>query len=143
MSEGELMGYEFFEHTADVGVRVYGKNLPELFNNAAKGLADLLVEQGAIQEAQRRPIVLTASSVEELLQRWLKELLFWFSVDRFLPASCLFDLISAQELKGVVRGDIFDLRRHAPGTEVKGVTRHQFSVELRDGRWEASVIFDV
>ena len=31
-------GYEFFEHTADAGVRVYGKTLRELFVNAAAGL---------------------------------------------------------------------------------------------------------
>ena len=37
-------GYEFFEHTADVGLHVSGVTLEDLFVHAAQGLFELLVE---------------------------------------------------------------------------------------------------
>ena len=36
--------YEILEHTADVGLKVYGGTLPELFANAGRGLVMLALE---------------------------------------------------------------------------------------------------
>ena len=136
-------GHEFFEHTADVGMRAWGATLAGLFVHAAQGLVALVAEDSAIQPTESRPVALSASSVEELLQTWLTELLVWFDAERFLPGAYDLEAISATSLRGHVQGERFDPARHTHGTEVKGVTRHQFRVEQRNGRWEATVIFDV
>ena len=136
-------GYEFFEHTADVGMRAWGATLAELFAHAAQGLAALVAEDSAVQPAESRPVALSASSVEELLQAWLTELLVWFDAERFLPSVYDLESVSPTALRGSVRGERFDPARHTAGTEVKGITRHQFRVEQRGGRWEATLIFDV
>ena len=36
-----MKAYEFFEHTADIGVRAYGRTLEELFINAASALYEI------------------------------------------------------------------------------------------------------
>ncbi|MGH9785587.1 MAG: archease, partial [Terriglobia bacterium] len=36
--------YEILEHTADVGLKAYGRTLPELFVNAAVGMIALALE---------------------------------------------------------------------------------------------------
>ena len=36
--------YEILEHTADVGIKAYGRTLPELFVNAARGMIALALE---------------------------------------------------------------------------------------------------
>ncbi len=136
-------GYEFFEHTADVGMRVYGASLRELFAYAAKGLTTLWVESSSIASSETRPITLTADSVEELFGAWLKELLFWFATDRFLPAEAAFETVTPTQLTGRVSGERFDPARHAAGTEVKGLTYHQFEIKHIANGWEARVIFDV
>ena len=136
-------GYEFFEHTADTGLKAYGRTLEELFANAARGLVELLVEDSPIAATDTRMMALSAPSLEALLQRWLKELLFWFATDRFLPASYHFDIVSETELRGRILGERFDPARHHQGTEVKGITYHQFRVAQTPGGWEADVIFDV
>ncbi|MBI2105012.1 MAG: archease [Candidatus Omnitrophica bacterium] len=136
-------GYEFFEHTADVGMRASGGSLAELFAHAARGLVALVAEDSAIRPAETRAVRLRAASVEALLRAWLSELLMWFDTDRFLPAEYALGAVSATALEGEVRGERFDPARHTYGTEVKGVTRHQFRVEQRDGGWTANVIFDV
>lgn len=135
--------YEFFEHTADTGVRVYGKTLTDLFINAAQGVVSLLVENSPIAVTETRPVALTASSAEGLLRAWLKELLFWFATDRFLPGDYHLDTVTPTELRGRVLGERFDPARHQAGTEVKGVTYHQFMVKELASGWEARVIFDV
>ena len=136
-------GYEFFEHTADTGLKVYGRTIEELLVNAAQGLIELLVEDSPIAATETRMMALSAPSLEALLQRWLKELLFWFATDRFLPASYHFDTVAETELRGRILGERFDPARHAHGLEVKGVTYHEYRVQRVHNRWEASVIFDV
>ena len=36
--------YELIDHTADVGLRAFGKTLPELFRNAAIGLFEMMTD---------------------------------------------------------------------------------------------------
>jgi SHS2 domain-containing protein len=139
----EPKGYTFFDHTADVGVSAQGTTLEELFERVAKALTVLIAEDSIVQPAQERPIALSAENVEALLMGWLRELLFWFSTERFLPSAFDLDSVSETALRGRIKGERFDPARHTFGTEVKGITRHQFHVERADDRWEARVIFDV
>jgi len=136
-------GYEFFEHTADTGLRVEGQTLEELLVRAAKGLTELLVEDSAVAARETRAIMLRAESAEALLLAWLKELLYWFNTDRFVLASVDLQLVGETQLQGSVAGERFDPAKHAAGTEVKGVTYHQLHVEHTPQGWEAQVIFDV
>lgn len=140
---GAEKGYEFFEHTADTGLHAYGQTLSELFIHAAQGLVALLVEDSPIAPKEMRPITLSAPSVEMLLRTWLKELLFWFSTDRFLPGEYHLDEMNATHLRGRVVGERFDPARHTQGIEVKGVTYHQFRVSQTHNQWEADIIVDV
>ena len=136
-------GYEFFEHTADTGVKVYGKRLEDLFIHAAQGLVAVLVEDSPIAVSESRLIGLSGASVEALLHAWLRELLFWFSAERFLPGDFHFDVLTETELRGRIVGERFDPARHQQGTEVKGVTYHRFHVARTPDGWEAEVIVDV
>ena len=136
-------GYEFFEHTADIGLRVTGNTLTELFIHAANGLVAIVTDESVIEAKETRPIALTAVSVEGLLRVWLTELIVWFDAECFVPASYELKYINETKLQGAIRGERFNPSRHAAGVEVKGVTYHQFRVERTDGGWQANVIFDV
>lgn len=136
-------GYEFFGHTADVGMVVRGETLEELCVHAAQGLVELLVEQSVVVPREARRLTLTASSAPALLQCWLTELLIWFDTDRFLPVAYEFVTVTETSLAGQVRGERFDPQRHAHGVEVKGITRHEFVVERPGGTWRARIIVDV
>ncbi len=141
--ESSRSGYEFFEHTADVGLRAYGSSLTELFTHAAQGMAALLVERNQAGSRDTRALALQADSVDALLRAWLKELLFWFQTERFVASVYHIDRITLTEIRARVHGGTFNPDRDAPGTEIKGLTFHQFRVNhVRDG-WEAELIFDV
>lgn len=136
-------GYEFFEHTADVGVDVHGATLEALFVHAAQALTEVIAGESRIAPTEERQMALQGDEARSLMLVWLNELLFWFSTDRFLPSTFHLDEVSERSLRGRVRGERFDPARHTHGTEVKGITRHQLRVERVVGRWEARAIFDV
>jgi len=135
--------YEFFDHTADVGLRASGATLAELFTRMAQGLTELIAEDSPLQPASSRSIRLTADSAEALLLAWLQELLFWFSTERFLPVQYELDEVSPTTLRGRLRGDTFDPSRHVQGREVKAITRHLLKVQQRNGTWYGQVIVDI
>ena len=143
MTAESATGYEFFEHTADIGIRASGTSLQELFRNMAQGLAELVAEDTRLSPDQTRPIQLKAADVELLLLAWLKELLFWFSTDRFLATEYAFESITPTALRGHVRGATFDPAIHTQGKEVKAITHHQLSVRRTKAGWQAEVIIDI
>ena len=68
---------EVFEHTADVGLRVRGRDLEELFRTAAEGLFDsIVVNREDIRDLEREDVTLAAETLAELLAAWLNELIF-------------------------------------------------------------------
>jgi SHS2 domain-containing protein len=71
-------GYSWFDHTADVGVEVTAPSLEILFKTSAAALFDLLAERRSEVAASiqvEREIRVTGADREELLVRWLSELL--------------------------------------------------------------------
>lgn len=135
--------YEFFEHTADIGIRAHGATLAELFIQMAQGLVELIAEDSVLKPQQARSLQLSANEMESLLLKWMQELLFWFSTERFLPAQYALDEVTQTSLRGTMHGDTFDPARHVQGREVKAITRHLLEVEQRDGVWHGQVIVDI
>jgi SHS2 domain-containing protein len=61
-------GYEVVEHTADWSLRIYGRDLGQLFENAARGMASLLVaDLSALAADEERRFDLEAFDAETLL----------------------------------------------------------------------------
>jgi SHS2 domain-containing protein len=135
--------YEFFEHTADIGLRIRATTLPELFNEAARGLFSLIVENPeVIQPADRRIIHLKAESVELLFFDWLDHLLYVFDAEHLLCNR--FDVtIDELSLTATLWGERLDLSRHVLAHEVKAITYHDLKLKQIDGEWLAEVILDI
>lgn len=136
--------WEFFEHTADIGVRIYGATLPELFVNAARAMYAALGELKKTDTGKQKSIELHAGSVEDLLHDWLAELLFEVEANRALYDEFDIQQVGPRTLRGELRGGLIDFAQSQTNEEIKAVTYHQLRVEqLADGRWRANVIFDV
>lgn len=137
---------ETFDHTADVGLRITGADLDDLFRTAAGGLFDyVVVNRDRVQAVNREPVSLKADSTAELLVAWLNELIFRTETRHTLYTA--FDVHVSNdglELHGEVGGEPIDRDRHVLDHEVKAVTRH--GLELRqaaDGQWTAELILDI
>ncbi len=134
------MRYEEIEHTADVGIRAYGRTLNELFANAAEGMFSLIADLGTVKAVGEVEIRLTAEDTPTLLLRWLSELLYVHETQHLLFST--FDAnVEDISLRGRARGEPIDKRRHELRLAIKAVTRHRLSVDATKGF--AEVIFDI
>ena len=71
-----MKAYNLIDHTADVGLKAYGKSLSEAFQNAAKGMFDIITDKSEIENIGQYNIKLEADDLEQLLVDWLSELLY-------------------------------------------------------------------
>ena len=135
--------YELIDHTADVGVKAYGKNLAEAFENAAKGMFDIITDNSEIESVGQYKINLNATNMEQLLNDWLSELLYLHSADNLVFGFFKIDLDEKKsKLTANVCGEKFDLSKHKIGAEIKAVTYHM--LEVRNKRpIHVQVLFDI
>ncbi len=140
---GVSQAFEFFEHTADIGVRVSGATLPELFSNAACAMYTALGELQRSKVGSQKSVTLQAESLEDLLHDWLQDLLFEVETRQMLYDEMAV-MIQAGRLTATLGGGKIDFARSQVWAEIKAVTYHQLRVEQKlDGTWQATVIFDV
>lgn len=136
--------YEFFDHTADIGVRVYGASLEELFRHAAAALYNALGKFELADHAAQRFVKLRADSLEDLLHDWLAELLYDLEAHHVFYEQIEVTEVKHAYLAATLRGGTIDFPRSQTNEEIKAVTYHQLHVEqVADGTWRATVIFDV
>jgi SHS2 domain-containing protein len=137
------VSYEFFEHTADIGVHVRGSTLPELFVNAGHALYAALGELAKAGSGKRKELRLEAAMLEDLLHDWLAELLYEIEANHVLYDEMKIDVVPGK-LTATLTGGEIDFARSQTNEEIKAVTYHQLRVDqLADGSWHATVIFDV
>jgi len=103
--------YENFEHTADLGLNVYGRDLRELLETACEALCAQLTDPATVQCTQSRELALEAKRDDELFRAWLAELLFLFNDGRWLARSAEIFFLERCTLRAVVRGEDFDPRK--------------------------------
>lgn len=135
---------EIIDHTADIGIRVKGSSLEELFLYAAEGMFGILAtEKKSVIPSISYPVALNADDVEQLLVRWLQELHLAYDMRRLVLTHFWIDEISETRVVGGGKGLKFDDTRHRAGTPIKAVTYHNLKVEKIGGEWVAEVIFDI
>ncbi len=132
--------YEQIDHTADVGIAAYGKNLDELFENAAAGMFSLITDLRGVRKVGEYRIKIRADTPKDLMVAWLSELLFLHETQQLLFKE--FEVkVKDENLDAKVRGEVIDKGRHQMHMVVKAVTYHMIEVDPKKGR--ASVIFDI
>lgn len=139
--------FEEIEHTADISIRVWGRDLAELFTNGAYGMACQLADLGEVDrtgcgEPSRvveQSIELEAYDVETLLVAWLGELLYLAERD-----GCVFTEFDVLEITST------RLRCIAWGRPVRGYRRHIKAVTFSNLKivhtgagYETTIVFDV
>lgn len=135
--------YKVLDHTADLGILVYGTSVKNLFENAGYALMDLMVKAGSIEKAFSRKIRISGDDICDLMVRWLGELLYLLEGEKSLVFSIHMDSISHTRLEATVETVPFDPQSHEILTEIKAVTYHQIEVTNNGHHWEAKVIFDL
>ena len=135
--------YEFFDHTADLGIRAKASDVNALFAEAATGLFAAVVDGlDTVRLTQQVEVAVEGTDLEYLLFDWLRELLFRLDAEHLLLAR--FDVVVTKSgLKATVWGEQIDPARHILSLEVKAITYHGLRVEREGDGWIAEVIVDI
>lgn len=130
-------GHEVIEHTADVGLRIWGPTLEGVFAEAAVGLIGLMgnAEGPPVSET----ITIDADDLEALFVDWLSDVLFLFEAREIVPLDVRVRIDrDSCKLEASING-VRAERFVQEGPAVKAVTFH--GLQLSDN--EAVVYLDV
>ncbi len=133
--------YELIDHTADTGVRVFGRSMAELFERTAFAMFDIMVDAAGVQPVLEREFACRSDSIEELLVDWLNSVLYVFDTEHIV-FSRFRVVLDGSCLEARAYGEHYDPVRHAVTSLVKAATYHRLRVRHTDAGYTATVIFD-
>jgi SHS2 domain-containing protein len=133
--------YELIEHTADVGLKAYGKTIAEAFEHAAEGMFDIITDESTIDAIGQYDIQLEAPDLEQLLVDWLSKLLFLNDAQDLVFGKFQVKL-TENRLSASVFGEKYDTKKHRMGVEIKAVTYHMLKVNEKNPIF-VQVLFDI
>jgi SHS2 domain-containing protein len=137
------VSWDTFEHEADVGLVIRGRDGPELFAQAGLAFFALVCELDAVQERARYSVAGEADAVEPLLVDWLNDLVYLFQARGVVCRRFEFFAWSETAYEAEAFGEPVDPERHSPRDLVKAATYHGLSVRSQEDGLEARVILDV
>lgn len=135
--------YELIEHTADIGIKVKGNDLKELFRNAAAAMFDIIAEKKEPEVKKQAEIKIEqkADNLEELFVNWLNELLSLSATKELIFSDFQINKVDKNTLQALAIGE--DIKNYKVNTEIKAATYHELKLEQTKTGWQAQVIFDV
>jgi SHS2 domain-containing protein len=136
---------ELFEHTADLGLRIFAADHSDLFRTAGEGLFDVIVaNRDSVRNVESETVSLVADSIADLLLAWLNELIFRCETRHWLYNR--FEVAvdsSGRRLDATIGGEPIDRSRHILDHEVKAATRHGLTLQREQGALIAEIILDI
>jgi SHS2 domain-containing protein len=138
-----LSAWETFEHEADVGLVVRGRDGPDLFANAGIALFSLVCELDRVVPRERHELAGRAGAADTLLVAWLNDLVYLFEAEGVVCSRFEFAEWSETAYRAHALGEPADPERHDPRDLVKAATYHGLALARTQEGFEARVILDV
>lgn len=141
-------GFEFKDHTADVSVKSWGRNLEEAFSQTALSLmATITPNLKKISTNVEKEIEIESEDKYALCFDFLSEFLYIFDVEElvfsYISVKSIEKIEDKYKLNAVVRGEKFDKDKHEIGTEVKAITYSFMNIEEKKNKVEIDIVFDI
>lgn len=138
------VGWEHFEHEADMGVRGIGRTPAEAFEQAAVALTAILCDPAIVRPSAEVSIYCANPDREILLADWLNALVYEMATRHMIFSRFRVEISEDGALAATAAGEPVDLARHSPAVEVKGATLTALAVRQQiDGLWVAQCVVDV
>lgn len=124
--------FRFLDHTADAKFQAYGRTLEEAFVNAALATVSLMWEPAKVETKLDHPVDVQGRDLEQLLVRFLGEIIYLIETRSFLVA--VVDDLTIEKadagfrLRAVFRGDDRPAK-YAIFGEVKAITYNEMRID--------------
>lgn len=141
-------GFEFMDHTADVSVKSWGRNLEEAFSQTALSLMTTITPNlKKISPKIEKKFEIVSEDKYALCFDFLSEFLYIFDVEDLVFS--YISVISIQKIEekykliALAKGEPFDRDKHEIGTEVKAITYSFMNIEEKENKVEINIVFDI
>jgi SHS2 domain-containing protein len=135
--------YELFDHTADMGVRVFATSLSGLLLPATAGFYAVIGRLVTCAQPAERELKVTGDEPSVLLRDYLTELLHLFESERRQLTDLLVREFTPVRLLVVGQARPIDLAKSVFEREVKAITYHELAIRPVAGGYEATYIVDI
>jgi len=132
------MPFEEIHHTADWSIRVWAKDLPHLFSEAAFGLFAISGIVLAETPGVKKEIEMRSPDPESLLVAFLSELIYYAEQENLAFDKITVEIRGDQLLASMTGAPIKEINKY-----IKAVTFHNLKITEANSRVEAEIVFDV
>jgi len=122
------MKFKFIEHTADMGIEAYGKDIKESFENAALGLFEMMTDTKKVEEKTRKIIEAKGEDLKSLLYDFLEQFLIIHDAENLVFSRVVIHSLEDNKIEAEAYGEEFDSSKHEDRTMVKAVTYQRMDV---------------
>jgi len=141
-------GFEYLDHTADIQFHTWGPSLNVAFEQALLAMFNYMVELSSVEiDSSVEPRVYEAEGhdLESLLFKVMDEFLFIFSTEFFVCKKVNIIEFDKENfrIKALGEGEIFNKKKHIPGTEIKAITYSNMQIIEHENKAEIYVIVDI
>ncbi len=136
-------GFEFFDHTADLGIRVFASDRRALVPAAVDALYAAIGELVPGGDGEAADFTLSGTTAASLLRDFLAELLVAFETRAIMFTDMSVRAFEEDRLEVGGSYRAVDYDRSVLLREVKAITYHELSLEKRGEVWEARIIVDI
>lgn len=132
--------FKTLEHKADLKIRAFGDSKAELFLNILGGMTEFLKPETENQKIKNQKIKIKSVDLETLLVDFLNEILYQNQTDKTAYNRVIFRKFTDFEIEA----DLSGKKTERFGEDIKAATYHNLDIrQKKDGKWEATVLFDV
>ena len=127
----EPSDYRFLEHTTDLEIEAFGKNLEGAFENAGKAIEDTMVDLQSIGDNETKEIVARGKDLEALLYAWIEALISVQETEGLLFSKFSCHILKEDSgfiLRASLRGEKFSPAIHEQKTAIKAPTFHEMKI---------------
>ena len=116
--------FQFLSHTADIRIKIFGKNQEELFFNAIEALNSYLGNFIETKDLEEEEFQITSNSIEILLVDFLNEALFYNQTENKLIFNVDFEELTNDKAQGR-----FFLKKAIINKDVKAITYYDLALK--------------
>ncbi|MBE6500002.1 MAG: archease [Methanobrevibacter thaueri] len=124
--------YEYFEATADIGLKAYGKDINQAFENASLAIFNIISDTSNITPEKEIEFQISSEDEVSLLYDYLEELLFYHETEFMLFSEFHITIDDNLNLKAIIKGEPINWNKHERKTEIKAITFHKMFVKKTD-----------
>ncbi|NYT03924.1 MAG: archease [Candidatus Methanofastidiosa archaeon] len=134
--------FEYFDVTADIGVKVWGTNVNELFENTAIAVTNLMLDPLKIGNRIVKELFIEGNDLSSLLINWITELLIIRDSEGILFSTFEVKVSSdGKSLNAKNYGDYFS--GNTLEMDIKAITYSLFKLEKQDEHYYLQFVLDI